>query len=321
MIWAASASAVALLTRNPWYLVLLTAAVLISQARRTGEALNWIGLRLYLSLLLFPALINLLMSRVGETVLLRLPIRWVGGPYTLEALLFGLTAGLQIASLVAVISVFSRQVSAIDLLRRMPPGLYPAGLSASIGLNFAPQARRGFAAIQEAMQVRGRPPRGWRDLPGLVTPLVVLSLESALALAEGMVARGWGGDGPAGIRRWLVPLGWGALACGLVLWVLAPGQPLVNATLTLVGLLALWTGLRCKGSGGRYRPEAWHSGDTWMVGVAVGVGICFVFLSIAAPSILAYYPYPRAVWPAFEVALAAGLVVLAIPPWMKGHND
>jgi energy-coupling factor transport system permease protein len=313
MLWIASASAVALLTRNPWYLLLLGGVAWAVRWRLTGERPSRRTLALLLSLLAFPALLNLAFSRVGDTVLLRLPLRWIGGPYTLEALLFGLSAGVQIASLLTVMSVFGSAITAPDLLRRTPPGLYPVGVSASIGLTFAPQARKAFAAIREAQEVRGYQTRGWRDLPALVTPLVILSLESALGLAEGMVARGWGRDGLAGWRRWLVGAGWLGLAAGVSLWAVDPGLAGLAFALVVLGVLALWATLRNEAGGTRYRPEAWHRADTIVAGLAIGVAVTFLFLAFAAPTWLTYYPYPRAAWPAFQPALGVAIALLGAP--------
>ena len=99
MAWTASAATVGLLTRNPWYLAILAALAAAVHARLTGERLTWPRLRLYLGLVLFPGLLNLILSRVGDTVLLHLPLRWIGGPHTLEGLLLRLSARGHIARL------------------------------------------------------------------------------------------------------------------------------------------------------------------------------------------------------------------------------
>lgn len=321
IVWVASASTIALVTRNPWYLAILGVLALAVRWKLTGQRLGRTTMGLFGGLLLFPALLNVVLSRVGETVLLRLPIAVLGGPYTLEALLFGLSAGVQIASLLGVMMAFGAALGAPDLLRRTPPGFYPIGVSASIGLSFAPQARKAFAAVREAQQVRGHEPRGWRDLPSLVTPLVVLSLESALGLAEGMVARGWGRGGMRGWRRWLVPTAWISLAAGLVLWALLPEKVgWVLACLTAGGL-ALWVSLRGQDGKNRYRPEAWSRVDTVIVGVALGVAVAFLFLSLNAPGWLGYYPYPKAAWPSFRLALALGVGLLSGPLWIRRLHD
>jgi energy-coupling factor transporter transmembrane protein EcfT len=320
MIWVAGAAVPAVLTRNPWYLGLIGIAALLVQSVVRGRlpGRGWLGM--VASLLFFPAAINLLLSRVGETVLLRLPIPWIGGPYTLEALLFGASAGVQIAALLQVMGVFGGVIRPPDLLRRMPSGLYPAGLAASIGLMFAPQVRRAFAAIREASELRGHRPKGLHDLPSLVSPLVVLSLENAFAVAEGMVARGWGNVHPQGIRRFGAAVGWLALGAGIALGVVLPERAAPAAGLVLFGAVAAWLTTRTGNGRHRFRPEVWTRGDTIVSGLALGVLAVFLFLSMAAPLLLTYYPYPRAVWPSFHPAIAAAIALLCAPLWPDHGN-
>lgn len=320
MIWVAGAAVPALLMRNPIYLALIGAVALLVQARvrRRAPTRAWLGM--LGGLLLFPAALNLLLSRVGETVLLRLPIPWIGGPYTLEALLFGASAGVQIAALLQVMMVFGDVIRPPDILRRMPPGLHPAGVAASIGLTFAPQVRRSFTAIREASELRGHRPRGWRDLPSLVSPLVILSLENALAVAEGMVVRGWGHAPPRGLRRLGAAAGWLALASGIALGAVAPAHAPLAVALVLVGALVAWIAMRSAGGRHRYRPDVWARGDTLLAGLSLGVLAAFLLLSIVAPQILTYYPYPRATWPSFHPALVVAIVFLTAPLWLDHAN-
>lgn len=313
LVWVFSASTVALLVRNPWYLILLGAIAVALRWRWSGQPPGRSSLLFLASLIGFPTLLNLAFSRAGETVLLRLSLPLVGGPYTLEALLFGLSAGVQIASVLLVLMVFGQAVTPADLLRRTPPGFYPIGVSATIALTFAPQARRAFTAVREAQQIRGREPKGWRDLPSLFAPLVVLSLESAFGLAEGMVARGWGGRGPVGWRRHLAPTGWVLLAVGLGCAVFVPGVGSWPLVILAAGVTMTVLSLRGQGVGDRYRPEAWRRLDSVVVGLALGVLAVFFLASLVLPDGLGYYPYPRAGWPSFQPALAIALVLLLAP--------
>ncbi len=321
LVWVFSASTVALLLRNPWYLILLAAVALGLRRRLSGRSPGRSTLLFLTSLIAFPTLLNLAFSRAGDTILLRLPVPLVGGPYTLEALLFGLSAGIQIAAVLSVLMVFGEAVTPADLLRRTPPGFYPIGVSATIALTFAPQARRAFAAIREAQQIRGRETRGWRDLPSLFAPLVVLSLESAFGLAEGMGARGWGGGGAEGWRRWFAPVGWVLLAAGMASAVLVPGAgmwPVV--TLTTGAAMAVMSARR-KAGAGRYRPETWSRRDSVAAGLALGAVAVYLLLALLLPDLLVYFPYPRAEWPVFNPAVALATVLLAAPLWGGPKSD
>lgn len=320
LVWAFCTVTVALLLRNPWYLAEVGAVALAMQWRLSRQRLARSMLLFFASLITFPTLLNLAFSRAGETVLLRLPVPFIGGPYTLEALLFGVSAGIQIACVLAVLMVFGEAVTPADLLRRSPRGFYAVGLSATIALTFAPRAYKALTGIREAQQIRGHEPRGWRDLPRLFTPLVVLSLESAFALAEGMVARGWSGSGLEGWRRWLAPTGWVLLAAGLSFVALVPGAGLWPLLILAAGIAVTVTGLRRQAAGGRYRPEAWRRADSVASGLALGVLSVFLILSLLVPEWLGYYPYPRAEWPSFHPALALALGLLAAPLWRTSSS-
>jgi len=183
LVWTASAAGAALLMRNPWYLAALGAVAVIVLWRLTGEPPGRGTLYLVFGLVLTSTAINVLFSRAGDAVLLSLPLPWIGGPYTLEALLFGVTAGVQVASLLLVMAVFSRALTAADLLRRTPRGLYVVGVASTLGLSFAPHARQAYFDMREAMEMRGLAPGGWRAAPRLLTPLVIVALERATAQA------------------------------------------------------------------------------------------------------------------------------------------
>ena len=312
MIWTACATAIGLLTRNPWYLLLLAGVALAVRWSATGSRPGLSVARLYGMLLVFPTVLNLLFSRSGETVLLELPIRWLGGPYTLEALLFGLTSGIQLACLLAVMSVFISVVTPVDMLRRMPSELAPIGLSASIGLTFVPQVRRSFEAIREAQLARGHLPRGWRDLPSWISPLVTISLENAMASAEGLAARGWGQPAGSVWRRRLAGACLLGLALGLAAMGLLPDHLGWGLALTIVSLLALGL-LHEGGAHGRYRPEAWRGIDSWVSGAACAALTAFLLLVWIAPGALAYYPYPAATWPGLDWLAVLGLLALCAP--------
>ncbi len=274
------------------------------------------SVRLYFSFLTIPAFMNLIFSRAGDTVLLELPIKWIGGPYTLEALLFGVSAGIQIATLLTVMMVFSDVVTPQDLLRRTPAGLYPAGITASIGLSFIPRAQRAFTSLREAQQIRGYKTKGIRDLPKLVTPLVILTLEQSISIAESLVSRGWGVAGMGGWKRWAVIAGLTSLAAGLAVVVLFSGQPILPTGLIVLGVLGVILGLRTEELGNRYRPEKWQLKDSIVVGSAIGVALVYLGLSVTAPVMLSFYPYPRISAPNFDWPLFFAMGILSTPFWM-----
>ena len=313
MIWAASAGCVALLTRNPWYLLLIGAAGLAVRWRATGERPSAGMLRLFVGLMVFPTLLNFLFSRAGDTVILEMPVRWIGGPYTLEALLFGALAGVQLASLLQVMMTFSTLLSPTAILRRIPAGLAPAGITASIAMNFVPQARHSFDAVREAQQLRGHSPSGLRDLRGIVTPLVILSLESAMTVGEGLATRGWGAEGLRGMQRFAAWAGAGLLALGVLASWLAPSHVWAAGLLALSGGGLLITVLTRGGTRSRYRPEQWKETDTLVAGTSLGVLAVAAVLTAWMPMLLTYEPYPSATWPPFDWPIFLAVCLLGLP--------
>lgn len=317
--WAAAGAGIALLSRNPWQLLLVMVTALAARFRLSDRPPGRSDAALYLGLLAFPTLLNFALSRTGSTVLWRLSIPWIGGPFTLEALLFGVVAGIQIATLLAVMMAFSGAVSSTDLLRRVPSGLYPVGLTASIGLTFAPQARRTFHEIREAQEVRGYQARGWRDLPQLVVPMVVMSLENALALGESLASRGWGQSRRGHIGRWGMLAAWLLLAGGLVLWLVAPDLAWLSL-LSLAFGLGTFVGLaRAMGRPTRFRPDIWDRRATWVTGLCLGSLAVYVAVTWLQPNLLVYYPYPTAAWPEVHWPLLLACLPLGLPALVFGR--
>jgi len=316
LVWTASAAGAALLMRNPWYLMALAAVALVVAWRLTGEPPGRGTVYLVGGLVLTSTVVNLLFSRAGDTVLLHLPIAWLGGPYTLEAMLFGLSAGIQVATLLLVMGVFARALTAADLLRRTPRSLYTVGIASTLGLSFAPHARQAFLDLREAQQLRGLSPGTWREAPRLLTPLVVVALERAMAQAEALAARGWAGGAPTGHRRWEAALAWTAIGASVLLCAAAPDRAMLAAILAAVAVGVHWIGRRRSQTLTRYRPDPWRPGDTFVTGMAAGVIVAVAVL--AGQGLLVYYPYPTAYLPSIAVAPLLAVGCLAAPAAVTG---
>lgn len=317
--WAMAGAGIALLSRNPWQLLIVGLAALAARWRISGHRFGRADAALFGGLLAFPTVLNFALSRTGSTVLWTLQLPWIGGSFTLEALLFGAVAGIQIATLLAVMMAFGSAVSSTDLLRRVPVGLYPVGLTASIGLTFAPQARRTFHQIREAQLVRGYQARGWRDLPHLIVPMVVMSLENALSLGESLASRGWGQTrlGPSG--RWGMLMAWLLLAAGLVWWLAVPSLSWLSGLFLGIGL-AGFIGLgRAAGRPTRFRPDTWDRRATWVTGLSLGSFAVYVAVTLVQPSLLVYYPYPHATWPQLHLPLLLACLPLGLPALVGGR--
>ena len=327
LAWAGAAGVGALLIRNPLYLTLSGLAVgVVWAAQRQADQtalLSGRGLaRLVATVLAFSTALNMLFSHSGRTVLFHLPsgLPYIGGPVTLEAGVYGLTTGLAIVTLLIVFIVVNAAVEPAEMLRYLPGFLYSAGLVATIALTFAPQTRRALVEIHEAQQVRGHRPRGLRDLPPLVVPLITTGLENALGLAEAMTARGFGQTAlqPAHALRLRVGLALASL--GLFLGLMAYGfrtalgpfaLGLVSISgAALVGLL-WWGGQGARRS--RYRQHPWHRTDTFVAGASAIFLAVLAVLYRVAPAQLAYDPYPRALPPPFAPLVGIAIVLLTAP--------
>jgi len=310
MIWTLSASLVGLLTRNPVYLIILS-LVIFSLGRNVAKNRRFPSpIRLYIVITLLTTAMNFVFSRAGSTILFQLPIRGISGPYTLEALAFGAAAGIQIATMLLIMVFFSQVVAPQDILRRTPIGFYPLGVTASIGFSFAPRIRQSLSDLQEAHQIRGYSSRGWRDFPKLMTPLVILSLENSLSIAESLVSRGWS---RVEYNRWLVLAGWIAIAIGLGGIATGVLSPPFAITALVFGCGALWFGYRGKNKISRYRPEMWSYPDSLVVGAALGILATFLMLTGFVPYLLAFYPFPIFIWPTFSWPIAVAIGLYATP--------
>ena len=334
LVWLVAAATGALITRNPLYLclALLTSAVIGSGRRPANEPATltaWARLAAVLGMVV--ALLNALTAHYGSTVLFSIPrdIPLLGGPITLEALAFGVTGGMSLAATIFAFVVFNAHVSPQSLLRLAPRFAYRMSVAVSIAVLFVPQTVASFHQIREAQQLRGHRLRGWRDWLPLLAPLLTLSLERALALAEAMEARGFGGrttrDDSADGRNsvWLL-VGATGFGLGFFLHIYEHALEPLGTSVAIGGLaLVAW---RLWRSGrdihrSRYRTETWTTHDV-LVLVAALIALAALLAYNIATDNLIYYPYPRLMWPPFDPLIGTVYLLLATPATLgrKGNK-
>lgn len=336
LAWLAAAVLPGLSTRNPLYLLLtlLTVGIVYSAlGQRNPLARNWGAfVRFSASLWLLAIPFILLLNHHGAIVLLRLPDNWplIGGPITLEALLYSVTGGLALATLLLVFATFNVAVDQARLLRLTPGFVYQAGVVAGIAVAFVPQMVTTWTAIREAQEVRGHRVAGVRDLLPLLLPLLVTALERAMQLAESMEARGFGGQAliaeGAEKRRIQCTLlaGLGALATGMASWGFWPDRPaLAGGLLTVGGVLLLWAfwdqGRRVRRS--RYRRWVWTPADRIVLAIGLAAAGGWMLVLLLQPDWLLYYPYPPySPWPAFEPLMGCLVLLLAAPAFVLSRR-
>ncbi|HYS30621.1 MAG TPA: energy-coupling factor transporter transmembrane protein EcfT [Candidatus Limnocylindria bacterium] len=210
--WALAAIAAALMERNP-YLQLLLLAILLTVwiAARHHRSIGYWRAALVLGLL--PILFSLVFSRFGSHVLFRLPshLPVIGGPWTVEATLYGASTGAALLLTMLVFAIAQTRLRTADLLAVLPRPLYRLGTLVALALALVPQALASLQAVSETRRLRGVR-AGWRTGLGLLLPVLLTTLERALQYAESLDARGFGSQR----RTRYHPSRWG-LADGLVL--------------------------------------------------------------------------------------------------------
>lgn len=196
--WSLAAIAVVVLTNNPVYrgLVALVALNLLVARRRQG-----ISLRAVLGFLsvfaLFALAYNPLISHGGAHQLLRLPeaLPGIGGPVTLESLVFGASAAVGFLSAALAVAPLMIVLDPTELLDAMPAAAHGTGTALSAALNLVPAIARSFRRVREAEALRGGARRGPLALLNVVVPVALTTIESSITLAEAMEARAYG-SGP-----------------------------------------------------------------------------------------------------------------------------
>ncbi len=320
LVWLAVALVVASTTRNPLYLTLLLAVLLATlRAVRRPEMPSTAPLapgRFALYVIPLAAIINALLSRVGETVLFTIPPHWplIGGPLTAEALVYGALNGLLLTTLFTAFTVFTFAVAVRDLIRFIPRAFYPLAVVTSIAVTFVPTTLRHMQQIREAQAIRGHRMRRLRDWLPLFMPLLIGGLERALQLAEALAARGFAGEtasahtgraqavsivGLLGILSGGLLVAWQQIFWGMAL--------IVTGGAAIVGMLWL-TGRSVPHT--TYRRAPWGYREWLVTGSALVALAGFLFLGQATRG---YNPYPALTWPAFDTLTGATLLGLLFP--------
>jgi energy-coupling factor transport system permease protein len=204
--WATAALAGAFIDRNPFLQALLLLIIInvFLPYRAENRIRNW---RVGLALAVVPILFSVTLSRFGTHVLFTLPaIPFIGGPWTLDAAVFGASTGAALLLTVAIFGVVQTTVRSADLVAILPRPLYRAGTTVAMALAFAPKTVASLQSIREARQLRGQR-AGWRAAPQLLLPLLLTTLERALQYGESLDARGFGSRRRSRYRPlpWTIP--------------------------------------------------------------------------------------------------------------------
>lgn len=328
-IWLSTGLVILLSNRNPLYLLIADLILIIFQIWITpaGSRVFSATLRLGTTILLLSTFLNMVISRFGETVLFRLPdsIPLLGGPYTLESMIYGLTNGLILIGIFSLFTILNRVVSVRSLMRLIPQAFHPMAVITSIAITFIPASQKQFQAIREAQSIRGQEVKKIKDWLPLIIPMLIGGLERAMQIAEAMTARGFTAQTdqkPLRVEKI-------ALAVGLVLillgWVLDLGTQRIFSgwrfiALGLLLLLSLFFASGWRKRKTVYTKEPWTLVSSLISVLTLTTNFIFLFLS-AGRGTLNYDPYPVLRLPEFSLLHGFSILTLLTPLFFIKENQ
>jgi energy-coupling factor transport system permease protein len=193
--WSAAALVVVLSSTNPVYraLILLIALNVLISLRRPDASLRPLFIAVAVASFL-AVLLNVLLSHTGAHTFAALPdgIPGIGGPLTVEAVIYGLDVALGLATAVLAMAPLSRVLHPHDLIDAFPRPLQRTAALTGAAINLVPAVARNAVAVSEAQRMRGRDGTRLRDWHAVAAPIVISALDDSLQLAEAMEARGFG---------------------------------------------------------------------------------------------------------------------------------
>ncbi len=161
----------------------------------TGKKSVKFLLKFCLPMVLLTAFINPAFSHEGTTVLLYFGN---GNPLTLESILYGISAGVTLVTLLLWFSSFNRVMTSdkfIYLFGKIIPAL---SLLLSMSLRFVPKFKSQMTTVAEAQKSIGRDVSSGTLLSRTKTAILIFSimitwaLENAIETADSMKSRGYG---------------------------------------------------------------------------------------------------------------------------------
>ncbi len=179
------------------------------------------------------AFINPAFNHAGVTLLLYFP---TGNPLTLESLLFGLSAGTMLTTVLMWFTSFNRVITSdkfIYLFGRIIPSM---SLVLSMTLRFIPKFKAQLDIVAEAQHSIGRDLHSgslWQRAKTAITVLSIMvtwALENAIETADSMKSRGYGLKGRTAFSIYRFD----DRDKSIILWLLFCGFYLICGTITSV---------------------------------------------------------------------------------------
>ena len=333
-VWALGLATAASRTTNPALLLLILAVAGLVVAARRPDA-PWsrsfvvflkIGAVVIAVRMVFQVLIG---APTGTTVLFTLPSvdlpTWLaglrlGGPVTLESLVFAFLDGLRLATMLACLGAASSLASPYRLLRSMPAALYEVGVAVVVALSFAPAMVTDVQRVRQTRRLRGRPTSGVKGLTGIAMPVFQGALERSIGLAAAMDSRGYGrsaGRSPREQRITAALVLGGVLGVAIGLYGLLDSSSVSAASLPLllIGITAAFLGMVRAGrrsTRSRYRPDPWAVPEWLTAGSGALAACAAVAQTQLDPASMQALTTPLA-WPTVPWIAALGVLLAALP--------
>lgn len=316
LLWIVCALIVVSATRNPFYLILIDLLLILIQNQSGGSMFSTkFFLRFIVSILFLSAIFNLFISRFGETVIFSLPkgIPLLGGPYTVEAAVYGLTNGLVLIGIFTIFNILNQVIPVRSLVHLIPKVFQPIAIVTTIAITFIPNTKKQFFAIKEAQALRGQQMKGLKDWLPLFIPLLIGGLERAMQVAEAMTAGGFVSHQKNKSKNFNALLVVGLLFIVIGWLIQLNNNQIIGWILLAFGVVLILTIFFLSGkkeTRTRYNTETWSPLATILVISAV---VFVILFSAPFPGhqSLSYTPYPKLMLPELGlIQLVAPLLIL-----------
>lgn len=194
-IYFAAVIGFSMLFMHPLFQIISFLSVFTYSVVLKGRRAAIFNLAVLLPLILTTALINPLFNHEGVTVISYLP---GGNPLTLESVLYGVSAGIMLATVICIFSCFNEVMTSdklICLFGRIIPAL---SLIFSMTLRFVPRFKTQLSTVVKAQKNIGMDIKSGgiiaRAKKGLsiLSVMITWSLENSIDTADSMKSRGYG---------------------------------------------------------------------------------------------------------------------------------
>lgn len=328
-VWLVAVAVFAFAVSDPLYITIaIGAVILVHLSLPAADGVAARAVRMFVAfgavLLVLRLVFVALLPNPGTTALFAVPHlvlpRFLGGlslggDIHAEVLAAGFAEGLRLILVLAAFGVFNAHADVSSLLRSVPGAFRDAGLVVSIAFAFVPGMMRTVRDVRDAQRLRGE--RGLRRLaPSLAVPVLGLSLERALLLAESMDARGYGGASSTTKGRTALVAGLVSLFASVFAW--SAGWRIISPALAAIGVAAIVWSLRESAMSSRTTRLARSRLRRFDLVVIFAAGAVVGLVTHLGPD-ATYNPYPRIVWPGFGIGTAVVAAMLAAPAFASAR--